>query len=185
MEKLTIRDLQEADISLIDSYWQSLNEDDLKRMCVDSQKRPSSVEFRARLTGLLSVAPTDRVADPLIWEVDGTAIGFANLNAFKRPEQADVHLHMFAKNFRGKGLGRRLFIMSLERYFKRHRLAKIICQPAAANPYPNAMMKALGVAPVKTYRTIPSGLCYEHEVNRYEFDEQMITTALSAILITA
>jgi hypothetical protein len=76
---------------------------------------------------------------------------------------------MIEKVSRGKGYGRRLFVMSLKEYFKRHGLEKIICQPSSLNPYPNKMMEALGVKPIKTYRTMPSVICYEHEVNRYEW----------------
>ncbi|MGZ6479507.1 MAG: hypothetical protein ACXWQE_09410 [Bdellovibrionales bacterium] len=67
-------------------------------------------------------------------------------------------------------------MLSVKEYFKRHGLKKIICQPSARNPGPNALLAALGIPITKTYRTIPSLICYEHEVNRYDLPNRESAT---------
>ena len=149
-QKLVVRELEERDIPLIDTYWRSLTQDDLNRMSIDCDRIPASDEFRARLTKLLDTPLSDRASDPLVWEVDGTAVGFTNLNNISRGNQADIHLHMFDSKFRGKGLGRRLFVRCVQKYFQRHHLTKIICQPASTNPGPTGLMRALRIPVSRT-----------------------------------
>jgi RimJ/RimL family protein N-acetyltransferase len=166
--QLRVRDLQSEDIPLIAEYWESQTPDDIRRMHLDPSKL-APAGFVEWLTKLLPIPVLERVSDPLIWEAESRAVGFTNLNGFDRPHSAEVHLHMFEKGLRGQGLGRQLFRMSVHAYFERHGLAEIYCQPASDNPYPNGMMKALGVPIAKTYVTLPSFICFEHEVNRYVF----------------
>lgn len=171
---LAVRNLQEDDIAFLDHYWQSLSPADCERMAIDRSKLPKSEDFRNRLLQLLQTPVSQRPADPLIWTINGTPVGFTNLNSFNRPHQAEVHLHMIKQDFRGKGYGRKLFVLSLIEYFRRHDLHRILCQPASSNPFPNKMMAVLGVKPTKTYTTIPSVICYEHEVNCYDFDKLLV-----------
>ena len=148
-------------------------------MCVDKTQLPSSSDLNARLTKLLDTPLPDRASDPLIWEVDSKAVGLTNLNAIERGKQADIHLHLFDPHSRGKGLGRRLFMMSVQKYFQRHGLAKIVCQPASANPGPTGLMRALEIPVARTYLTKPSMICFEHEVNRYEINQAIVNRILN------
>lgn len=168
------RELKAEDIPLIAGYWASLTSSDIKRMYIDETKLSSKEELSARLVKLLDIPPAERPADPLIWEVNGKAVGMTNLNNIVRGEEASIHLHVFDAQNRGKGYGRRLFMLSVQKYLERHQLKKVVCEPAATNPPPNRMMQALGVPVVQSYLTkTPSVICFEHEVNRYEFDEAL------------
>jgi RimJ/RimL family protein N-acetyltransferase len=165
----SIRDLQLPDIPILSNYWSSLTPADLTRMSIIAEKLPTPAEFQARLAKLIPIPLIERQADPLIWLIDNKPVGFTNLNNIQRPGQGDIHLHMIDAGMRGKGYGQKLFMMSVNEYFKRHGLRKIICQPSAKNPAPNKLMAALKMPILKTYTTIPSVLTFEHEVNRYEF----------------
>ena len=138
-------------------------------MSIDPQKLPDPAAFAARMEKVVDIPATERQADPLIWLAGNKPVGFTTLNNIQRPEQGDIHLHMIDPSLRGKGYGQILFMMSVNEYFRRHSLKKIICQPSAKNPAPNRLMAALKVPITKTYLTIPSPICFEHEVNRYEF----------------
>src|SRR5688572_11584011 len=159
--KLSVPAAETRDIPMLDQYWQKLSDEDVARMGIDRAKLPTSAEFTARVAKTLETPVKERLADPLIWELDGRAVGFTNLNAFDRPKQAEIHLHLIDKSLRGKGLGAQWFALSLKKYFQRHGLEKIVCQPAAANAGPNGMMRSLGIAPVRTYVTTPSVICVE------------------------
>ena len=67
--------------------------------------------------------------------------------------------------------------MSLREFFRRFELRMIACEPSSRNPGPNKLLQRLGFAVARTYRTVPSDINVEHEVNRYE-----ITGALLAEL---
>jgi RimJ/RimL family protein N-acetyltransferase len=172
MELFSNRELKVQDIPLIVGYWQSLAPDDITRMYIDAAKLHSSDEMEARLLKVLETPPAERQADPLLWEVNQKTVGFTNLNNIERGEQASIHLHMFNAQNRGKGYGRRLFMLSVQKYLRRHQLKKVICEPAATNAGPNGLMRALGFPIERTYLTkTPSAICFEHEVNRYEIDQ--------------
>lgn len=144
-------------------------------MFIDPKKLSADADFRNRLSKLIDTPLLDRAADPLIWECDGKAVGFTNLNNIQRGFEADIHLHLFEGSVRAKGLGRRLFAKSVQKYFERHDLKRIVCQPASTNSAPNGLMKALGVPVARTHQTIPSAICFEHEVNRYEITKTWVT----------
>jgi RimJ/RimL family protein N-acetyltransferase len=165
------RELRAEDIPLITGYWDSITPSDIQRMYIDVSKLPSKEEQAERLKTLLDTPPAERSADPLIWEVDEKAVGMTNLNNIVRGEEANIHLHVFDPQSRGKGIGRRLFIISVHKYLQRHQLKKVICEPAATNPDPNRLMQTLGIPVVRKYlNKTPSVICFEHEVNRYEID---------------
>ena len=168
MSRLIVRELRAEDIALIDGYWSSLSEADIARMHIDAPRVVTGAALHERLRKAIDTPARERLVDPMIWELDGRSVGFTNMNNFDRAAaEADIHLHMVDESLRGKGFGKRFFAMALERYFERHALEKIVCEPASTNPGPNALLRSLGFTPVRTYRKT-SAYCFEHEVHRYE-----------------
>ena len=176
------RELTLKDVPLITSYWQSLTSDDIKRMYIDLTKLNFGEELAMRLSKTVDTPPSERQYDPLIWEIDTQAVGVTNLNNIERGEQANIHLHIFSKLNRGKGFGRCLFMLSVQKYLVRHRLKRVICEPASSNPDPNGLMRSLGIPVVRTYVTkTPSPICFDHEVNRYEIDHTLMELVMDRL----
>jgi RimJ/RimL family protein N-acetyltransferase len=168
MNRLTVRDLFENDIALIISYWGEASPEFLQKMGVDAKKLPSSSKRRESLLQEMSRPDEKKSFHNFIWEIDDTPVGYSTLKRLKYESEADIHLHMWAKEFRAKGYGRELFQRTLQVSFQRFKLNRIICEPSSTNPAPNKLLQSLGHKVVKIYRTIPSDIALEMEVNRYE-----------------
>lgn len=102
------------------------------------------------------------------WLVGGEIVGHSSLSHIEPGEQAHVHLHLWRPDMRRSGLGRALFARSLGLYFERFRLKRIVCEPMADNAAPNRTLSRLGFRFVRRYRTTPTAIAFEQEVNRWE-----------------
>lgn len=165
---LRVRSLEERDFQFILNYWTASLETDLARMGCDAKKFASEDVRRAALAEEIKLSDSDKKVCHLIWEVDGKAIAHTNLKRIQHGTTADIHLHMWSSETRGKGLGGKLFDKSLIEFFRRFKLNTIICEPSSGNPFPNRMLQKMGFKIAKTYVTTPSELALEGEVNRYE-----------------
>jgi RimJ/RimL family protein N-acetyltransferase len=164
-DRLSVRDFSVDDIPLIAGYWARQTPEDLDRLSVDPNKIAAMIEGLARP---LQAPRKERVAERLMWELNGQAVGMSSLVNIRYGDYGEIHLHMIEPQLRRAGYGHRFFGMSLQQYFRRFELALIVCEPSARNPGPNRLLQRLGFTIAKTYRTIPSVINLEHEVNRYE-----------------
>ena len=181
MALLSVRDLRLEDVELVDNYWSSLTPADLNRMYIDPAKLGTSVERQARFRKTVLTPVEEREAHPLIWEIDGTAVGTTIMRNVKGGESGEIHLHLFDPTHRQQGFGTRLLILSMQEYASRFGLKKIICEPASGNPAPNAVFRRMGVGPARVYKTTPSYLCFEHEVSRYEIDVAQLSQISASV----
>ena len=106
------------------------------------------------------------------WRYDDQLIGHSCIDHIEFGEQAFTHLHIWKPEFRHMKLGRSLFWLSLQYYFKHFNLKRIYCQPNANNNEPNRVLNDLGFELVKNYKTIPHPICFEQYVNLYVVDRK-------------
>src|SRR5439155_20056254 len=92
----------------------------------------------------------------------------SSINKIVPGTEAFIHLHLWNPQLRRGGLGTEFVRKSATFYFERFDLKKIVCEPSAANPSPNRVLEKLGFEFVRRYKTIPTEIAYEQEVNRYE-----------------
>ena len=57
---------------------------------------------------------------------------------------AQIHIHMWDKEQRGKGFGSFLFCLAAIEFKKRFDLKGLYCQPKGDNPMPNRMLSKIG-----------------------------------------
>jgi RimJ/RimL family protein N-acetyltransferase len=65
-------------------------------------------------------------------------------------------------------MGTAFLSRSIEMYFERFALKVLASEPYAENAAPKRALSRLGFRLVRRYRTIPTGMAFEQEVNRYE-----------------
>ena len=104
----------------------------------------------------------------LLWILCGSRVGHSSINKIVPGSEAYIHLHMWDPQLRRGGLGTEFVRKSATFYFERFDLKKLVCEPSAANPAPNRVLEKLGFEFVRRYKTIPTEIAYEQEVNRYE-----------------
>jgi hypothetical protein len=64
---------------------------------------------------------------------------------------AQIHLHMWERESRGKGLGAVLFCLSALEFIKRFELKTRYCQPKADNSMPNRMLRRIGFTELQQF----------------------------------
>jgi ribosomal-protein-alanine N-acetyltransferase len=179
---LKIRDLVPADLPLIKTYWTSMTPADIERLCLDPDRIPARLDHIEALLQLPASPHSARTSEFLIWELNGAAIGMSSLRNIRYAEYAEAHLHVIEPRLRRSGYGQRFFIRSLEEYLRRFHLALIVCEPSSTNPGPNRLLQKLGFTVARTYRTIPSDVNREHEVNRYEITPAQVQAAAASLV---
>jgi RimJ/RimL family protein N-acetyltransferase len=172
--RLRVRDIAREDIAALLAYWREASEADLARL--GELARPDEKRNAEFLEWFCAKRPSLEEAgeDILIWEKDALAIGYCTLKDAKAGETGQIHLHMWERESRGKGLGAILFCLSAVEFRKRHRLTSLFCQPKADNPMPNRMLRRVGFPELgEVTLTRADGSSFTQ--SRYEIDE---TTAL-------
>jgi len=170
MEKniLSVREIEEKDITLIADYWFNSGPGHLEGMGVDMFKMPSREQFMTTLLSQLPLPYEDKKAYGLVWEVDGESIGHCNVNPIIFAKEASMHLHIWKGNARNKGYGADLIKMSLPYFFKNLQLEHIYSEPFALNPAPNRTLQKAGFTFVKEYITSPGAITFEQPVIQWE-----------------
>lgn len=166
--QLSVREIQTSDIKNIADYWLCSDPQYLTSLGVDLDKLPSRSGLRDALEHQIATPYPDKKAYALIMERDGTAIGHTNVNPITFGEEAFIHLHIWNKEDRRKGLGLKLIPLALPYFFKNLQLNRLLAEPYADNPAPNRILSRLGYTFVKSYRTTPGSLNFEQDVIRWE-----------------
>jgi RimJ/RimL family protein N-acetyltransferase len=181
-DSLKVRDLSPGDIPQINGYWEGLTPPDCDRMSIDPGRIHTRLLVPGTLQRLYGAPPEARTSDALAWELNGRFVGFSTLRNIRYGQSGEIHLHMTDARNRRSGYGHRFFALSLQEYFRRFELQLIACEPSSRNPGPNRLLAKLGFTVAKTYRTRPSDINVEHEVNRYEITGPMAADALARVL---
>lgn len=170
--KIIVRELAKSDIVLIADYWLNSDQDFLLSMGVDMNKLPSREEFAEMLAHQIRLPYKEKSSLALIAEINGEPLGHCNVNELTFGIEAKMHLHLWNKDYRKKGLGTEMVLQSLPIFFDKLKLKTIWCEPYAENQAPNKTLKNIGFEFVKKYLTVPGSLNFEQEVNRYKLTKE-------------
>lgn len=172
--QLRVRELVLSDIELICNYWLNADNDYLVGMGVDVKKLPSREDLTHMLTQQIQLPYEEKSSLALIAEVNGIPSGHCNVNSIFYGKEATMHLHLWNKSNRLKGLGTQMVVQSLPVFFEKLKLETLWCEPYAGNPAPNKTLKKIGFEWVKNYVTTPGALNFEQEVNRYKLTKDRL-----------
>lgn len=166
--KLSVRELQLADIENIVDYFFNASADFLKGMGADKSKLPVKKEWMAKLKLELQKPYQQKEFYYIIWLIDNQLVGHSNVNNIELGESATMHLHLWENDKRKSGLGLEFLKLTLPYFFKNLYLKTLVCEPYSENIAPNRTLKKLGFKLVRTYETIPGLINFKQMVNRYE-----------------
>jgi RimJ/RimL family protein N-acetyltransferase len=165
--EVSVRELREGDIELIADYWVQAEPDYLVGMGVDLSKVPTRYDFIRMLSDQLKLPLKMRQSFCTMWQEGHEAIGHCNVNKIVFGQEAYMHLHLWRRERRYRGLGVSLVRQSLEHFFDQLELQDLFCEPYALNPAPNAVLAKVGFSFVKEYTTVPGAINFEQKVNRW------------------
>jgi len=168
--KLSVREIQAGDIASIVDYWLSADENYLTGMGVDVNKLPTADGLTDTLHTQIHTPYQEKTAYCMIWEANGEAIGHCNVNPVTYGEEAYMHLHLWNRAVRYKGIGTELVRLTLPHFFQQLQLKRIYCQPYALNPAPNKALQKAGFTFLKEYITIPGALNFQQPVQLWQIN---------------
>ena len=168
MDNLTVREIQQSDIEPLSDYWFQSDPSFLINMGVDISKMPDREQWKQMLTEQISQPYEQKKSYCIIWLINGEPIGHSNVNRILVGEEAYMHLHIWKKDHRTKGLGLQFVKMTLPWFFEKMQLKKLCCEPYALNPAPNRTMEKLGFEFIREYITVPGWINFEQPVKHWE-----------------
>ena len=156
------------DYERVVDYFLTADEAFLRGMGVDLSKLPDRESWLRRLSADLERDDREKEACFLAWVFNGKSVGHSNINNIKFAEEAYLHLHLWRSDLRKAGLGTEFLRRSVETFMDRFMLKRLVCEPSAENPAPNRALVKAGFKFIRKYRTVPSPITSEQDVNRYE-----------------
>ena len=102
---LTVREITSNDIKLVTDYWLNASDEYLTKIGVDLSKIPHRQDFTQILKKQISLPYEKKKSYALIWLVDKRPVGHCNLTNITFGKEATMHLHMWHKRNRFKGIG--------------------------------------------------------------------------------
>lgn len=168
---IQVREIQKRDIKPLSNYWFTRTEEQFLAMGADSKKFPTKQQFKSMIEEQIASPVEKKKGYALIWEYNGKQIGHTNVNQLTFGKQAHMHLHIWDRPFRKKGLGTQLVKLSVPIFFENLKLKTLWCEPYAKNPAPNKTLPKLGFQFVKNYMTTPGPINFHQEVNQFKMSK--------------
>lgn len=170
---LDTREMIESDIENIVDYFLNADIDFLRFMGADKQKLPERNTWIQKLKAECQKPNTEKGFYYIIWLIDGQPVGHSNINNIQFGKSATMHLHLWEKASRRKGLAAEFLKSSVQYYFKNFRLQKIICETYTKNIAPSKVLEKIGFKLKRTYDTTPGWINFHQTVNRYELVKEI------------
>ena len=164
---LAVREIEHSDIEHIVKYWTESDPAFLRGMGVDLDKLPGRDQWVESLSRQIESDIEDKKAYALIWVVDDEPVGHCNVNQIEFGEHAHMHLHLWNRRFRKRGIGTELVRQSLPYFFERLQLKKLFCAPYALNLAPNKTLAKVGFKFLEQRKTTPGDINFEQVVNHW------------------
>ena len=102
------------------------------------------------------------------WLLDERIVGHSSISHIELGETAHCHLHLWDPSLRKSGMGTAFLARSIDLFFERFDLKTLASEPYADNPGPIHALPKLGFRFLRRYHTVPTGISFEQDVNRYE-----------------
>jgi RimJ/RimL family protein N-acetyltransferase len=167
---ISVRGANKNDFENLVDYFLNADQNFLLGMGVDASKLPQKEAWIKLLEDDYGQPVENKKFYYVIWLVDNLPVGHSNINKIIFGQEAYLHLHMWARPARQKGLGEQFIRKSIPIYFENFKLQNLFCEPYALNTAPNRVLKKVGFDFVKNYQTTPGWLNFHQPVNRWLLD---------------
>lgn len=167
---LSVREIRETDFESIVDYFLKADKDFLSGMGVDACKLPQREEWLKILSDEYQQPIKNKKIFYVIWALSDEPVGHSNVNKIIYDHEAYMHLHLWHRGKRQKGMGGEFIKMSLPYYFDNFKLKKLYCEPYALNPAPNRTLNKSGFDFIEQYETVPGWLNFHQPVNKWCMD---------------
>jgi hypothetical protein len=174
--KLLVRHLEITDHEPIVDYFLNSDKDFLGSMGVDTLKLPSKQEWLNLLNSNFTLSVDKKKFFYMIWLLDDQPVGHSNINKIIYSNEAYMHLHLWQKQIRQKGMGVEFLKLTIPYYFEIFQLENLFCEPSAYNPAPNKTLEKAGFDFIKSYDTVPGWINFYQTVNLWCLSKEKFKT---------
>jgi RimJ/RimL family protein N-acetyltransferase len=178
-QKISVRHLEINDHEKIVDYFLNSDKDFLISLGVDTSKLPSRKEWLDILVSNFELTIDKKNFFYIIWLLDNNPVGHSNINKIVFANEAFMHLHMWDKQTRQKGIGIEFLKLTLPYYFDIFKLQNLFCEPAASNAAPNKILEKSGFEFIKSYDTTPGWINSYQKVNRWVLTKEKFNALLT------
>ena len=145
-----------ADFEVPVAYFHNATDEHLDRLGVDRSRLPCPDAWRASFEQNLARPLEDRSQYGLVWEVDGTLVGFSTADQIRFRAEAHMHLHIIDAGRRASGLGTEFVRLTAVHLCDVLQLKQLYCEPNAFNVAPNRTLQRAGFKYVCSRESRPS-----------------------------
>ncbi len=162
-----VREMSLAETHLVIDYFRSSTPEYLEMLGVDPTRLPDRDTWSERFKQLYLMPLERRWGLYVVWLLDNEPVGFSSCDKIAFGKQAHMHLHVTRPDQRQCGIGTQCVRQSVEIYFSKLKLSRLLCEPNAFNVGPNRTLQKAGFRYLKTHTTVPGPLNYHQAVTRW------------------
>jgi RimJ/RimL family protein N-acetyltransferase len=159
-----IRPMELTDFDVRIAYFHEATDEHLNKLGVDRSRLPHPDAWRASFEQNLARPLEVRSEYGIVWELDGSLVGFSTADQIRIGDEAHMHLHIIEPERRASGLGTQFVCLTAAHLCDVFRLKRLYCEPNAFNVAPNRTLQRAGFRyvrsrevrpnPINTYQTI-------------------------------
>lgn len=161
-ESLSIRPMELDDFKTRVAYFHDAPSEYLDRLGVDRARLPGADDWQATFAANLAVPLEQRSEYGVVWELNGSIVGFSTADQIEFGAEAHMHLHIIDPDRRAAGLGTQFVRLTASHYCDALHLARLYCEPNAFNVAPNRTLQSAG------FRYVRSRKCRPAPINTYQ-----------------
>jgi RimJ/RimL family protein N-acetyltransferase len=168
--RLTVREMRLAEVGIRIDYFHDSSDEHLRMLGVDRALLPTRDAWRTFYEEDFARPIGDRTNYLLVWEHDGSVVGFSSADRIVFGKEAFMHLHILSSRMRGRGMGADFVKESAHTYFQVLELERLFSEPNALNVAPNRTLQRAGFCFLFTHQTTPGPINFSQLVTRWVLD---------------
>jgi RimJ/RimL family protein N-acetyltransferase len=165
--RLTAREMQLAEAGTRIDYFHDASDDYLRTLGVDRALLPTREAWRAFYEEDFARPLAERTNYSLVWERDGSVIGFSSADRIVFGKEAFMHLHILSPTMQRKGMGAEFVRQSAGAYFEVLELERLFSEPNAFNTAANRTLQRAGFRFLFTHETTPGPINFPQLATRW------------------
>ncbi len=169
--RLTVREMKLAEVGIRIDYFHRASDQHLRTLGVDRSLLPTPDAWRASYEEDFARPLRARTNYSLVWERDGSVVGFSSADRIVFGREAFMHLHILDQGMRGKGLGVHFVRESARTYFEVLELQRLFSEPKALNVAPNRTLQRAGFRYLFSHETKPGPINCPQLATRWVLDD--------------
>ena len=148
-------------------YFHDASDDYLLALGVDRARLPTRHDWAESYRADQALPLHQRSMVALVWELDGSIVGFSSADRIEFGAEAHMHLHILEADHRRSGLGTEFVRLSAAEYFRMLELQRLFCEPNALNVAPNRTLQRAGFRYLLSHECRPTPINFPQVTTRW------------------